>query len=275
MEIQPEIPCENCGTTLKPDFQFCPKCGQENSGTPLTIKALLKDLIGEFFSLDSKFLRSIKPLLIKPGFLTIEFFSGKRAKYISPLKLYLNISLVYFLVLSFGKTPEMKVSFKHNEPNVTQSDTTGIENKNTWRINPDFIEKKFKKIDKNLFWEKFNSFLSPMVFFLLPAFALILMLLFYKSAKSYVRHFVLSLHFHSFVFTVFTFYVLINRLIHLKYFLPALFIIVFWNLLMCLKKIYNQKWIVAVFKFFTLMGIYTLVFVIFLSLTFIITVLVV
>ncbi|MEX2285128.1 MAG: DUF3667 domain-containing protein [Gemmatimonadota bacterium] len=45
-------------------------------------------------------LRGLRLLFRRPGFLTNEFIAGRRASYLAPFRLYLVISLVYFLVLA-------------------------------------------------------------------------------------------------------------------------------------------------------------------------------
>jgi hypothetical protein len=52
----------------------------------------------EFVRLDSKLAATLLPLVIRPGELTKEWSKGRRARYVSPLKLYLTITFVFFLV---------------------------------------------------------------------------------------------------------------------------------------------------------------------------------
>lgn len=62
---------------------------------------MLWDLLRETFDLDSRVLRSIKLLLLKPGELACEFSRNRRASYVSPIRLYLFVSLCFFFLLSF------------------------------------------------------------------------------------------------------------------------------------------------------------------------------
>ena len=55
----------------------------------------------DIFSWDSRVLKTIVALILKPGFLTKEYFLGRRASYIPPLRLYITSSLLFFLYLSF------------------------------------------------------------------------------------------------------------------------------------------------------------------------------
>ncbi len=92
--------CLNCGYPLKPEFDYCPKCGQENHITTISFGALVKDFFDNYFSLDSRFGRSIKPFFTKPGTLTAEFMAGKRMSYANPVRLYLVVSLIHFFILN-------------------------------------------------------------------------------------------------------------------------------------------------------------------------------
>jgi len=89
--------CLNCGTTV-PE-RYCSRCGQEN----IEPKESLWHLITHFFSdithYDSKFFSTIKTLLLRPGFLTREYITGRRAKYLNPIRAYVFISAVFFLIL--------------------------------------------------------------------------------------------------------------------------------------------------------------------------------
>lgn len=61
---------------------------------------MLWDLMRETFDLDSRVLRSIRLLLFKPGELACEFSRNRRASYVSPIRLYLFVSLCFFFLLS-------------------------------------------------------------------------------------------------------------------------------------------------------------------------------
>ncbi|MCB9249683.1 MAG: DUF3667 domain-containing protein [Ignavibacteriales bacterium] len=54
-----------------------------------------------FFNFDSKFFRSLKFLITKPGFLTNEFLNGRRVKYIKPFQLFIILNLLMLITSSF------------------------------------------------------------------------------------------------------------------------------------------------------------------------------
>lgn len=95
--------CYNCHKEIG-DANYCPNCGQMNSHRQIHLVQLIKELMGDYFTFDSKFFKSIWPLISRPGFLTVEYISGRRAKYIFPLRLYIFTTFLFFLMLSLIST---------------------------------------------------------------------------------------------------------------------------------------------------------------------------
>src|ERR1700748_2505931 len=92
-----ENDCLNCGTIL--EGKFCHNCGQENLEMKESFGHMMNHAISDYFHFDHQFFSTLKPLFTKPGFLTNEYMAGRRANYLHPVKMYIFISLVYFVVL--------------------------------------------------------------------------------------------------------------------------------------------------------------------------------
>ncbi|MGB1242836.1 MAG: DUF3667 domain-containing protein [Chitinophagales bacterium] len=90
--------CLNCSYAFAADNpnNFCPECGQENTDKNVSWLSLVGDFIGNYLSLDSKLFRTIPRLLFYPGFLTNAFNIGKRIDYLTPIRIYLFMSVLYF-----------------------------------------------------------------------------------------------------------------------------------------------------------------------------------
>ena len=73
--------CLNCNKSLSKEDAFCPSCGQKNVDNNISFSQLTGDFFSNYFTLDSRFIRSILPFLFKPGVLTIRFNEGKRKAY--------------------------------------------------------------------------------------------------------------------------------------------------------------------------------------------------
>lgn len=96
---QSEINCENCHSIVK--GRFCSECGQSTESSLKYFWTVILHLLDDIFSFDSRASRTIVPLLFNPGFLTKEYIAGRRVHYVPPLRLYLFISIIFFLSLKF------------------------------------------------------------------------------------------------------------------------------------------------------------------------------
>lgn len=93
-------PCANCGEPR--DSRFCPKCGQNDRDYIRSLPPLLGDILKETFELDSRIRRTLGPLFLRPGELPAEFSRNRRARYMSPVRLYLFTSILFFFLLSLN-----------------------------------------------------------------------------------------------------------------------------------------------------------------------------
>lgn len=105
--------CLNCGATVT--GKFCSECGQENLELHEDFLHLALHGVGHYFHFESKFFNSIIPLITKPGFLTKEYFAGRRASYLSPISMYIFISIVFF----FLSTANTNINRKNIEEDVS------------------------------------------------------------------------------------------------------------------------------------------------------------
>jgi len=93
------IKCMNCGTELK--GPFCYYCGQPDKNFMRFFPVLLRELLEDTLDFDSRFTRTLKPLLFKPGKLTRDYLDGKRFRYVPPLRLYIFSSIAFFFLAAF------------------------------------------------------------------------------------------------------------------------------------------------------------------------------
>ena len=89
--------CENCGALLL--GEHCHVCGQPTKGLVRHFSSVLGDFFDTVFNIDSRVLRTLGPLLIHPGFLSLEYFAGRRVRYVTPMRLFLFLSLVAFFAV--------------------------------------------------------------------------------------------------------------------------------------------------------------------------------
>ncbi|MCZ6855098.1 MAG: DUF3667 domain-containing protein [Gammaproteobacteria bacterium] len=90
--------CPNCGKTR--NARFCPNCGQNDKNYLRSLFPVLWEFIREAFEIDGRLFKSLRLLLTRPGELSIEFSENRRAQYMSPIRMYLFVSILFFFTLS-------------------------------------------------------------------------------------------------------------------------------------------------------------------------------
>lgn len=91
--------CDNCGASLH--GEYCHVCGQHERSFIRNVFSLISEVLAEFGSWDSRVLRTMVPLLFRPAYLSNEYIVGRRVRYVPPIRLYLFVSLIFFLTLTF------------------------------------------------------------------------------------------------------------------------------------------------------------------------------
>jgi Protein of unknown function (DUF3667) len=92
--------CLNCEALL--NGPYCAACGQRAIPPNPGVRELIGDAWGELTGYDGRIARTVVTLLRHPGRLTRDFIDGHRVRYISPVRLYLTASVVYFLVAAIA-----------------------------------------------------------------------------------------------------------------------------------------------------------------------------
>lgn len=92
--------CTNCGAPLT--GRFCAACGQLADSHRRSAGHLFRDFIKDVASFDSRILRASFALLFRPGELALAFREGRVQRYVPPVRLYLFVSLIFFLALEIS-----------------------------------------------------------------------------------------------------------------------------------------------------------------------------
>jgi hypothetical protein len=219
---EPAVQCPNCDAslTLQPAPAYCPRCGQETVLHPPTLFEFVHEFIGHYIALEGALWRTLRLLITRPGRLTSEYLAGRRKRYVMPLRLYLTISFVFFLIVKgFGASSIVTLEI------VTAVDSRGhpITAKSDPAQYPEALRQMRACIDVpgSCTWydtlgariglkataqaerpdalvERFVGMAPYAVFVLLPLFAALVMLAYRRRRTNYGAHFVFSLHMHSF-----------------------------------------------------------------------------
>lgn len=206
--------CLNCGVALS--GAFCGVCGQRSVPPNPTISDLAGDAWHELSGYDGRVAETFRGLL-RPGRLTIEYLQGRRARYLSPIRLYLIVSVLYFVV-SAAVPPTRTRAGAISGPGGVNISVAGSNSERPDDLTDEDRAQLLAEVDEQL-WilrpmlramaEDQAGFraraftIMPRVFFaMLPVFAAIVAL-FYRR-----RHFptalVFAAHLHAFAFLIFT-----------------------------------------------------------------------
>ncbi|MGQ7868124.1 DUF3667 domain-containing protein [Sunxiuqinia sp. sy24] len=107
-----EHACSNCSHEFK-GF-YCPNCGQSSSEFDRPVGFVFYDFLGNLLAFDSRFVRTFRDLVFKPGFLTVEFFKGRRARYAPPFRIYIFMSFILFLLLQIMSNRGLNVALEYS-----------------------------------------------------------------------------------------------------------------------------------------------------------------
>jgi len=176
--------CNNCNRSL--EGVYCSNCGQKYLRS-LRFRHLFKEFVDHNLDIDSKLFITLKYLITKPWFLTIEYWKGKRARYTSPFKTYLIVSFIYFLLVSISTEPEnIGEDFKSN----AKKDDPSIE-----------FEQSIDRIFSSPENEKMGELL-----FILPLFTIAFFLANRKKKSLFIsHHLIAAVHLNSAFFIIDTF----------------------------------------------------------------------
>jgi len=90
------VRCANCGAPMQ--GEFCHECGQSIHTVLRPMHHMVEDTLDMVLHIDGRVVHTIPPLFLRPGFLTLEYFSGRRQRYVAPFRLMFVLCLLAFFV---------------------------------------------------------------------------------------------------------------------------------------------------------------------------------
>ncbi|MCD0471594.1 DUF3667 domain-containing protein [Flavobacterium sp. JAS] len=147
--IRKDKTCLNCRHVV--EQKFCPNCGQENTDSRKTFHHLFIHFFEDLTHYENAFWKTIKNLLFKPSTLTKEYLSGKRLSYLAPVRLYIFISFITFLLIALFPN---KVTENLNKSEKEISSQIAKSSKDETKSHSDknyLQEKTMKQLDKKYF----------------------------------------------------------------------------------------------------------------------------
>jgi hypothetical protein len=214
--------CQNCGAALT--GRFCSSCGQRAIPPGPTLRELAGDAWNELVGWDGKLVNTVRTLVRHPGELTRAAVEGRRTRYISPVRLYLICSVVYFLAAAAVPLPDADLSVGIGiDVGVAASDGTDAALEKAVRLGLDALTPDeratveaeiarqpaaFRPMARRFVedyrgtQQRIRDVLSRALFVLVPVLALVLAM-FYRG-RHYPEHLYAALHLQTFVFVAFT-----------------------------------------------------------------------
>ena len=195
--------CQNCAAPLQ--GPFCHRCGQHDFDANQSFRHVFIEALEDFFHFDTKLFRTVYTLLFQPGRLSASYNAGKRVAQVPPFRLYIFVSVLFFLV-SFYSSQPLHVSARPLKEAAAgpvaapakpgkEPASAGVAPTSVW-------EEKSRRaaLHPEELTHQFVVVLPKVFLFCLPIFALLTWLFFRRAAPAYLAHLVIALHFHSFVY---------------------------------------------------------------------------
>jgi hypothetical protein len=258
--------CADCGAPVA--GKYCSNCGQRLEHKIHSVLHFTREATEDLTHADSRLWSTILALLFKPGFLTCEFLSGRRVRYLPPLRLYLVLSVLFFLIFGLSPHEPRVATIKSGTGTVVLVTPDQVEDfaarpgetpqQREDRIcNPDYDGpsrsfvlpslkqacRKFVEDGGRTASKAFLHNLPRALFILLPALALLMKAMYWRPRHYYVEHLLFFLHNHAFGFLVFALVVLMTRLLPpaiAKWVTIIVWLYVPYYLFVSMRRVYGQ-----------------------------------
>lgn len=260
--------CRNCGAALT--GRYCANCSQAADVHVPSTRELLHEALEGITHSDSRLWSTLSLLWFVPGKLTQEFIAGRRAAYLPPFRLYLVLSILFFLVASVSP---MGVEFVHfDNPgagvNSTAPDCAHLKLSLYGRDLGPRLQHACGEIARDNGANLLHVGISTMpkaMFIFLPLVAFLHMLLYWRPRHRYAEDLVFFLHLHAFFFSVMTAVTLVTDADSLPVMakLGSLAPLLLWSLplyaVLAMKRVFGRSWKGTVLKACALFAVYMVV----------------
>ena len=250
--IPPYRYCKNCGTELK--GMYCHECGQYAMDSRQPFWKYFLQYFENVYQFDTKIGSTLWLLFRRPGFLTTEFNAGKIASYVHPMRLFMCITLVFFIFffMVLGQKADTFLEI-HEEVELYSSNAN---------IAPEqeFIDKYIGDL----------SSYSPIISLLfVPIMAFLLKLLYRRKHMKYMSHLAFSFHWGCFFYIAIALFCIVGWL--WKFDGLPFYLFLAANLfytMVALHWVYGNGWIKSFLKTVLIYLFYFIAGVLFMALSF-------
>jgi hypothetical protein len=268
--------CANCGAPLY--GKYCYACGQPVEGLVRHFGSVLGDVADSLLNIDARIAKTLLPLYFRPGKLTLDYFEGKRARYVTPFRRVFFLASIAFFAIQLSLRARWLPGFANDWLNDSIENARG----NLHHMNSG-NSAEAKSAALRLMEGTFA--VAPQVLFvLLPVFALLLKVFYIFKRRLYMEHLIVSMHSHAFIMLSLLVMVALDLLrssvvphaawlgIPLGALHAATWAWLLAYLLIMQKRIYRQGWPMTVLKYccigfcYSILIVFGLVFALLISL---------
>jgi hypothetical protein len=266
--------CRNCGAPLT--GAYCADCSQRaDVHIPSTLELVHEALEGVTHS-DSRLWTTMRYLLFVPGKLTLEFIAGRRIAYLPPFRLYLVMSVLFFLIASILPGEAVRLMGLDDAPKTAAgvAPVARTPEQRCTDVHSDIFEAQIKHACERIIRDNGEAFKHDVVavapkamFILLPLIAFFHMLLYWFPRHRYAVHLLFFVHVHAFAFLAMSIAWLLNRLGHVSHtldticgaLLAAVMVYMPVYLVLAMKRVFRRGGANTLFKAVILLFIYLIV----------------
>jgi hypothetical protein len=270
------VRCDNCGAPV--GARYCGACGQRLAPPVHSLWHFSQVAAEDLTHADSRLWRTLAALLFRPGYLTAQFLAGRRASYLPPVRLYLVLSVVFFVWVSASQSKLQVVQLDAPQAAGSAAVAPRAGERRSTPFSPalpaETAQQRSERLCQDVVYQgPWQQRLAPLVsracrqnvqdngrslreaflhnlpramFVFLPLLAGAMMLMYWRPRHYYVEHLLLFVHNHAFAF------VLLLLASALSALLPplaawvrfALWLYIPWYLYRSMRVVYGQgRWL--------------------------------
>jgi len=262
--------CLNCGWPLT--GHFCSNCSQPADVHVPSTKEIIHEALEGITHSDSRLWRTLHLLWLKPGKLTQEFVAGRRVAYLPPFRLYLVLSVIFFLIASWSHPHRAVFQLDEKELRGRTPGASCADPSLTSGAGP-YWGPRLQHACAAMASDNGASLLHTTIatmpkamFIFLPLVAFLHMLLYWRPRHRYAEHLLFFLHLHAFFFSAMILVILLAdadnawpRLDPVWAFVP----LVFWSFpaytVVAMRRVFGRSWLSTSLKALALILVYMVV----------------
>jgi hypothetical protein len=163
-----------------------------------------REVVDDVLGLDLRLARTLPPLLVRPGRVTVDYLAGRRERYVKPVRLLLLTGFAFLLVLGlYARVSPGTGIVTVSEPEELEAELDSLAQAETFAGRAEYVlgQGALKAVREPARFEaELVGQLTGLAVVLLPVFALLLKALYVRRGRLYAEHLLFAAHVHAFAF---------------------------------------------------------------------------